>query len=378
MNKHVALFFSSGVALRDWKENGTLERDIQIYRYLEEAGWKVSLVTYGENEEQGMLPKDSHIQVLSRPPGLPIKKYGRLISQIHRKALSDVTVIKSHQSSGSGYAAWAALRLGVPFYMRNGYINSFFSSHRGDKPSLQRKIRWEERFAFYTCRVAAVPSIKQADYIVKKYRVKNSKLYPHANWLDVETFRPVIENNPQKARTLIFVGRMENQKRPLDILEAIYRVGGVSLVVVGSGRLDGLFKEKANSLGISIRWLKRVDNEQLPSLMAETGGLILPTEYEGSPKVIMEAMACGLPVISTDGFGVDEWFEDGKHGWKVPVGDLNSLTNAVREWKDHPDEAKKRGAAARRHAEKEFSITAAIHRELNLLDQATAERHYFR
>jgi glycosyltransferase involved in cell wall biosynthesis len=79
-------------------------------------------------------------------------------------------------------------------------------------------------------------------------------------------------------------------------------------------------------------------------------------------------MACGLPVVSTDGFGVNEAFEHGQQGYKVKVGDVAGLRAAILGLLDHPGEAAAMGARARAHVLAHYSAERALVRELALLE----------
>jgi glycosyltransferase involved in cell wall biosynthesis len=100
---------------------------------------------------------------------------------------------------------------------------------------------------------------------------------------------------------------------------------------------------------------------------------VLPTLYEGgSPKTLLEAMACALPVVTTSGFGVDEALEDGIHGFKCPPKDVKAFHDAIVTLLNDPLEARAMGERGRQRILEYYAIERAVERELKLLAELTA------
>ena len=103
----VVLFFSEGISLEHWREAGTIDRDLLLYRRLVVYGYETSLVTYDEGCRR--VPLESGLSVCGKPKRMKNVIYGLLTSVFHRKILSTCDVIKSHQIDGSIYAVIAKL-----------------------------------------------------------------------------------------------------------------------------------------------------------------------------------------------------------------------------------------------------------------------------
>ncbi|NJL93394.1 MAG: glycosyltransferase family 4 protein [Anaerolineae bacterium] len=212
-----------------------------------------------------------------------------------------------------------------------------------------------------------MPSVAEINYLHRRYRVPRHKAFACPNWIDTERFQPMPEAEKQPRR-VAFVGRFHAQKDPLVLLEALRGLPDVELLMIGGGPMKPQIEARVAELGLHATLLDRVSNEDLPRYLSSCALYALPTRYEGgSPKTLLEAMACGLPVICTDAFGANEAFEDGQHGVKIAVGDVAGLRAALQRLLDDPQTAQAMGQRARHHVLDQFSIERALQRELDVL-----------
>ena len=93
---------------------------------------------------------------------------------------------------------------------------------------------------------------------------------------------------------------------------------------------------------------------------------VLPSYREGLPKVLLEAAACGLPLIATDVPGCREIVQDGINGIRVALKDKFGLANAIRTLLNDPELRKRMGEAGRQLVEQEFSSGRVIQETLSL------------
>ncbi|WP_447734735.1 glycosyltransferase family 4 protein [Rhodanobacter soli] len=126
-----------------------------------------------------------------------------------------------------------------------------------------------------------------------------------------------------------------------------------------------------------LTWLGHVDD--MIGLLGSVDIVVLPSYREGLPRTLVEAAACGLPLITTDVPGCREVVSDGVDGLLVPLGNSDALAQAIARLHDHPEFARQLGEAARRKARTQFdeSIviqrTMAVYAELCDLPAASAE-----
>jgi glycosyltransferase involved in cell wall biosynthesis len=117
-----------------------------------------------------------------------------------------------------------------------------------------------------------------------------------------------------------------------------------------------------------LQWLGHVDD--MPALFRSVDVMILPSYREGLPKGLIEAAACGLPLVTTDVPGCREVVTDGENGLLVPVRNASILAAAIARLHDDPALAQRLGAAARQRTLAEFDErividkTMAVYREV--------------
>jgi glycosyltransferase involved in cell wall biosynthesis len=107
-----------------------------------------------------------------------------------------------------------------------------------------------------------------------------------------------------------------------------------------------------------VHFIGHISQRDLAGRLAAARAFVLPSSSEGLPRVILEAMAVGVPVIATAVGGIPELVEDGVTGWLVPPRDPVALADRLRWILAHPDAAEAVGTAARAAALHRFSVAA--------------------
>jgi glycosyltransferase involved in cell wall biosynthesis len=114
--------------------------------------------------------------------------------------------------------------------------------------------------------------------------------------------------------------------------------------------------------------------EDIPAVLQKSHVVCLPSYREGLPKVLIEAAACGRPIVTTDTPGCREIVRDGENGFCVPIRDANALAKAIRRLIDDPVLRKKMGERGREIALKEFSVDKVISETLALYKKLLSEK----
>jgi colanic acid/amylovoran biosynthesis glycosyltransferase len=168
---------------------------------------------------------------------------------------------------------------------------------------------------------------------------------------------------------ILFIGRLVEKKGLIYALQAIVRVlksgRRVSFTIVGDGPLRKKINQFIETQGIqnSTRILGEQPQEKVINYLSNSHILVAPSvtvansdNQEGIPNVIKEAMATGMPVVSTIHSGIPELVDDGICGFLVPEWDLDALVDRLIYLIDHPEIWPIMGKAGRNKIESEFNI----------------------
>lgn len=174
------------------------------------------------------------------------------------------------------------------------------------------------------------------DALKREYGYESEVTY---NGIDVGDFADLPERRSCQP-TLLFVGGLERRKGLDYLVEALPKIAeqipDVRLIVVAKSGFRGTdqvstFESQARRLGVDRRILFRdsVDQNTLLSFYSDCDLVVLPSRNEGWGLSLMEAMACGKPVVATRVGGIPELVRDGVDGLLVDPGDVEQLSSAV-------------------------------------------------
>ncbi len=142
------------------------------------------------------------------------------------------------------------------------------------------------------------------------------------------------------------------------------------LVLVGEGPLRALAQAALTEGGVvDLAWLPG-ERADVPTVMRGLDAFVLPSLAEGISNTILEAMACGLPVIATDVGGNAELVRHGQTGLVIPPDDVQAMAQALCILANQPQEARRMGVAGRAIIEQHFSLQAMVAAYQQLYDQS--------
>lgn len=361
----LALFFTRHTSLQTWAEAGMLEREIAIYQKLQALGIQVSFVTYGDRHDLQFSDQLPGIQILCNRWHLPPKLYAFLLPWLHGNKLKANDIFKSNQTFGADVALRAAQRWGKPLIARGGYLWSEFVERQfGTNSRVYRKALKLESYVFIRAQQLVVTTPAIASSIRQRLPETSSKTTVIPNYVETDWFQPQPETTKQF--DLVFVGRLVPQKNVETLLEAIAPLS-VSILIIGDGFLRNTLQMNYGHLGNRVHWQGRVSSRELPKYLHQARLFVLPSHYEGHPKALIEAMACGLPVLGTAVPGIREVLVHGKTGWLCHP-DVVSLRQSIQSLLSQQELCHKLGQQARKTALQKYGLDRVIQAELAVLN----------
>jgi len=206
--------------------------------------------------------------------------------------------------------------------------------------------------------------------IQKLYGYPNPPLIP--NGIPTDEYAPDPNKRAQwrqahgietHATIVTHVGRFAPPKNHALLIEAFARVrtsAPLYLLLVGGGELENTVREQVAALGLESRVRFLGIRADVADILRASDAFVLSSRWEGNPMSVMEAMAAGLPVVSTAVGGVPELVRDGETGLLVPSEDTGALAQAIQALVDNPARRQAMGVAARQHAVASFDIRHTV------------------
>jgi glycosyltransferase involved in cell wall biosynthesis len=179
-----------------------------------------------------------------------------------------------------------------------------------------------------------------ADFSMSRGGLPSEKIRVIPNGVDFERYAKAAPADltqfgvPRGSRVLLFVGRLDPQKGPFQLLKAAAELFAdhpdLHLVMVGEGPLSSELRAWTSAQNLESRVHFTGRQTDVAGLMRAAHIFVLPSQWEGLPNVVLEAMAAGTPVVATDVEGVQELLSDGKTGAIVPRNGEPRLAEAIR------------------------------------------------
>ncbi|PKO93512.1 MAG: colanic acid biosynthesis glycosyltransferase WcaL [Betaproteobacteria bacterium HGW-Betaproteobacteria-1] len=216
--------------------------------------------------------------------------------------------------------------------------------------------------------------VRHAAFVVAISSYGRSQLYRWVDFADWDKVKlvhcglePAFHENQQvpvtDAPRLVCVGRLCEQKGQLLLVHAVSRLMlsgiDVQLVLAGDGEMRGEIEAllRQSALQHCVHITGWISSEQVREQILAARALILPSFAEGLPVVIMEAMALRRPVLSTYVAGIPELVRPGEGGWLIPAGDIEALTEALKQVLAAPrEELERMGILAHARVLRDHSI----------------------
>lgn len=210
-----------------------------------------------------------------------------------------------------------------------------------------------------------------SDYL-RKATLENFPVQKHIevipNFVDLKRFKRAAKNGfrslltPQGQKLLIHVSNFRRVKRVQDVYDVFVRLRErmpVRLLLVGDGPDRSPIERAAREQGLAEEVIFLGKQEVIEQILPVADLFLIPSEYESFGLAALEAMACGLPVLSTNAGGLPEVIDHGKSGYMANVGDVETMAELAFQILHNEDRYQQFCAAAYARAQ-DFDIAKVL------------------
>lgn len=282
----------------------------------------------------------------------------RLIAEHHH----DIMGIHEYPPFLNGMAArFLTEKTGVPHILEIYHVEGH--PRAADLPEFLRRLLtgWYVGFAHREAARIRVINQTQTPGFLRAHGVPVDKpLLLYSSYTDLELFHPAPAPT-EKKQDVLFIGRLVRNKGLFTLLEALSIEGRATARIVGTGPLEHRLRDEIARRGMGSRvtlhgWAK--DETEIADLIRASGMLVCASLSEGGPRTTLEAMACGIPVVTTPVGTMPDMIIPRVNGCLTGF-DAASLAAEITFLFDHPAEAKRIGTEGRK-AVQPFERTALI------------------
>lgn len=294
-------------------------------------------------------------------------------------------IVHTHSSKAGILGRIAAKLAGVKMIVHTPHGHIFYGYYG---KLLTQLFIWIERFAaMLTDRITVLTHIEikeRCDFAVGR---RSQFVIIHSG-VDLKPFLNVNIDRLEKRKEFglsggdkvcISVGRLVPVKGHSYLISAMPKVLGTvpsaKLLLVGDGELRNELEEQTKREGVSKSVIFTGLRDDIPELLAMSDLFVLSSINEGMGKVLVEAMAVGLPVVATKVGGVPAVVVDGETGIIVPPKDPDAMARAIIRLLTDPDTSIKMGKAGRKRVYPDFSVETMIEKIENLYENLIQEKY---
>ena len=319
---------------------------------------------------------------LHKGPGHGVKLYPRLY-RLFREQRPAIVHTRNLAALEAAVPAWFA---GVPVCVHGEHGRDV-----SDLDGASRRYQWMRRaYRPFVDHYVAL-SRELADYLVARVHVPPARVSEICNGVDTTRFTPAAGARPAipgcpftdpKHWIVGTVGRMQAVKDQATLARAFVRAlqlrpalkDTLRLVLVGDGPLRSQCLQVLEQAGVAdLAWLPG-ERGDVEGVLRGLDFFVLPSLAEGISNTILEAMACGLPVIATAVGGNAELVSHGVTGEIVAAADAEAIAASLLGLAEHPERAAQMGRAGRERAERRYSLAAMVAAYQGLYERQLEQR----
>jgi len=283
---------------------------------------------------------------------------------VHRREFRGCAVFRVFQVTGVIPALVARARWGSPFVTTYGFWYARLS-RPGPSGLVKRAL---EKLGLKMAAAVIVPTEELRAHVATMTPADRIHLIP--NGADLARFAPAERRTHRRSRRVLYVGRLSEEKNLSTLVQAVAALDGrveSELIMIGAGPLRDRLEAEARAAGLRVEFPGVVDHRLVPAWLREADAFVLPSFTEGHPKVLIEAMAAGLPCVASDCPGNRALVKDEETGLLFDPNDTPGLAARLERVLTDEPLASALGRRARDLVARDYDLTRLVAAEIDLL-----------
>lgn len=351
---NLGIMFSIGGSLTEYKTNGQLERLIFYLNSYTKAFEKIYIFSY--RNEKFPLPKNCIL--IPNKYNIHRYIYTFLMPFTEFKFIKNCSVLRITQITGATPGVISKILFKKPFIATYGFNYTEFAKTEGQTLIAKLINLFMPLWLLFADKI--IVTNKKIEKSLEK--IKDKIIYI-PNGVDTNLFKYHPRNKPLD-KNIIFVGRLAKQKNLGCLLKAASNK--INLLFIGSGPDKNTLIKLSKKLKVNLKILPFKPLSKIPGYFKKADIFVLPSIIEGHPKVILEAMSTGLPVIGAESEGIKEIINN-KNGLLFKSNDQNDLAEKIHKLLSDKvlyETISKEGAE---FVNRQYSLSILLNQEIKLL-----------
>jgi glycosyltransferase involved in cell wall biosynthesis len=266
----------------------------------------------------------------------------------------------------NSWNAFAFKRHGIPLVVTE-HLSVLSESYKKYKSPLQYLYHTTVIRLYEYLSLSRADAITAVSHFTSKelpYNPRHLPIHTIHNWVNTSNFVPaaITARESDRPYKLLFVGNFSLRKGADLLAPIMERLGPDYLLDVAGGRQKNISVNLPNN----ISFLGKLSESSLIERYQGCDALLFPSRLEGFGLAVLEAMACGKPVICANSSALPEVVEDGVSGILCQTDDIDAFVKACQRLRQNPELAEQMGKAARKRAVEHFTEEVIIPKYVDL------------
>ena len=302
--KIISVFLTYDYSLETWEKNGTLNRELKIFKEIAKSeNIKFKFISYDKGFVLNSPDLQQYIEIISIYKNLKYfdNKYLRFIYSFFipfkiKEEVEKSDLIFQNQLDGSWISMITKKLTKKPLMIRTGYDAYQFSINENKNKLFIYFYKALTKLSLKYSDLYTVTSLSDKNFLENSF--KNAKVKITRNWTGLTK-----ENTENKrySNKILCVGRLVEQKNYIFLINSLSKYEkSISIDIVGEGPEKNKIKNLSKDKNVEVNFLGKINHDNLSEIYQKYKLYAIPSNFEGNPKTLLEAMGNGCIVLASN------------------------------------------------------------------------------